>query len=295
MKNEVTASPLHGEGNLSISNKKVVPAAKKGFQQKFIYYGSQHLYTYKNKEFGEAFLTCYIGNNASVIKAINSRYLHEENGKYYLITTNEARYKSWYKQFNINTITGEIEAIIKESDTLIKQRGKIVNTLKAFDRIYKPLYYKKKVSCFFGTLTDVPAAKITIRMFMANLKKALKRSGINFLSYVWVNEVKYKPDAKGKELPIHIHYHFVLATERIEVTGEGLPTCLSASYLTDMYGRRASVKFIKGGEACLNYCSKYISKNGDLENGITLGLRRYGASRNISVEAKAYKSKNKTI
>ena len=293
MKNEVTASPLHGEGNLSKSNKKVVPAAKNGFQQKFIYYGSQHLYTYKNKEFGEAFLTCYIGNNASVIKAINSRYLHHENGKYYLITTNEARYKSWYKQFNINTITGEIEAIIKESDTLIKQRGKIVNTLKAFDRIYKPLYYKKKVSCFFGTLTDVPAAKITIRMFMANLKKALKRSGINFLSYVWVNEVKYKPDAKGKELPIHIHYHFVLAIERIEVTGEGLPTCLSASYLTDMYGRRASVKFIKGGEACLRYCSKYISKNGDIENGITLGLRRYGASRDISGEAKAFKQSKK--
>jgi hypothetical protein len=295
MKNEVTVSPLYGEGNLSKSNKKVVPAAKKGFQQEFIYYGSQHLYTYKNKEFGEAFLTCYINNNASVIKAINSRYLHHENGKYYLITTNEARYKSWYKQFNINTITGEIEAIIKETDSLIRQRGKIINSLKAFDRIYKPLYYKKKVSCFFGTLTDVPAAKITIRMFMANLKKALKRSGINFLSYVWVNEVKYKPDAKGKELPIHIHYHFVLATERIEVTGEGLPTCLSASYLTDMYGRRASVTFIKGGDACLRYCSKYISKNGDIENGITLGLRRYGASRDISAEAKAYKSKNKTI
>ena len=286
--------PLSGKGNLVKSDKKVVPAAKNGFQQEFIYYGSQHLFTYKNKQFGEAFLTCYIEYNASVIKAINSRYLHEENGKYYLITTNEARYKSWYKQFNINTSTGEIEAIIKESDTLIKQRGKIINTLKAFDRIYKPLYYRKKVSCFFGTLTDLPAAKITIRMFMANLKKALKRSGINLLSYTWINEVKYKPNAKGKELPIHVHYHFVLATERIEVTGEGLPTCLSSSYLTEMYGRRASVTFIKGGDACLRYCSKYISKNGDEENGITLGLRRYGASRNISAEAKAYRSKGKT-
>lgn len=286
-------SSLHGEGNLSKSDKKVVPAAKKGFQQEFIYYGSQHLYTYKNKEFGEAFLTCYIGNNASVIKAINSRYLHEENGKYYLITTNEARYKSWYKQFNINTITGEIEAIIKESDSLIRQRGKIINTLKAFDRIYKPLYYQKKVSCMFGTLTDLPGANITIRMFISNLKKAFKRSGINLLSYCWVNECKYKPDAKGKELPIHVHYHFVLALERIEVTGEGLPTCLSSSYLTSMYGRRASVTFIKGGDACLRYCSKYISKNGDIENGITLGLRRYGASRDISAEAKAFKQSKK--
>jgi hypothetical protein len=55
----------------------------------------------------------------------------------------------------------------------------------------------------------------------------------------------------------------------------------------------ASVKFIKGGEACLRYCSKYISKNGDIENGITLGLRRYGASRNISAEAKAFKQSKK--
>ena len=293
MKNEVMVSPLHGEENLLKSDKKVIRGAKKGVIPEYLYYRSEHLYTYKNKEFGEAFLTCYIEHNASVIKAINSRYLHEENGKYYLITTNEARYKSWYKQFNVNTSTGEIEAIIKETDSLIRQRGKIINTLKAFDRIYKPLYYQKKVSCFFGTLTDVPAAKITIRMFMANLKKALKRSGINLLSYVWVNEVKYKHDAKGKELPIHVHYHFVLAIERIEVTGGKLPVCLSAAYLTEMYGRIASVTFIKGGDACLRYCSKYISKTGDIENGITLGLRRYGASRNISAEAKAFKQSKK--
>jgi len=293
MKNEVMVSPLHGEENLLKSEKKVVQAAKKGVIPEYLYYRSEHLYTYKNSAFGEAFLTCYIGNNASLIKSVNSRYLHEENGKYFLITTNEARYKSWYKQFNVNTSTGEIEAIIKESDTLIKQRGKIINTLKSFDRIYKPLYYQKKVSCLFGTLTNLPEAKITIRMFISNLKKAFKRSGINLLSYCWVNEVKYKPEAKGKELPIHVHYHFVLAIERIEVTGGKLPEALSSAYLTEMYGRIASVTFIKGGDACLRYCSKYISKTGDIENGITLGLRRYGASRNISAEAKAFKQSKK--
>ena len=295
MKNEVIASLLHGEENSVKTEKKVVRAPKKGVIPEHIYYKSEHLYTYKNSAFGEAFLTCYIEHNACAIKAINSRYLHEENGKYYLITTNEARYKSWYKQFNINTSTGEIEAIIKESDTLIKQRGKIINTLKAFDRINKPLYYQKKVSCMFGTLTNYPEAKVTMRMFMNNLKNTLRRSGINLLSYVWVNEVKYKPEAKGKELPIHIHYHFVISIERIEVTGGKLPTCLSASYLTSMYGQIASATFIKGGNACLRYCTKYISKNGDEENGITLGLRRYGASRNITAEAKAYRSKGKVI
>jgi hypothetical protein len=119
-------------------------------------------------------------------------------------------------------------------------------------------------------------------MFISNLKKAFKRNGINLLSYAWVLEVKYKPDAKGDQLPVHVHYHFVLAIERIEVTGGSLPVCLSSSYLQDMYGRGVKVTFMKGGNACLRYCSKYISKNGDLENGIVLGLRRYGASRNIT-------------
>ena len=219
---EITTLPLQGEESLLKSAKKVIQPPKTGVIPGYIYYRSEHLYTYKNSSFGEAFILVLLEHNASVIKAINSRYLHEENGKYYLITTNEARYKSWYKQLNINTDTGEIEAIIKETDSLIRQRGRIINTLKAFDRIYKPLYYRKKVSCLFGTLTDLPRAKITIRMFIGNLKKALKRSGINLLSYTWINEVKYKPNAKGKELPIHVHYHFVLATERIEVTGEGL-------------------------------------------------------------------------
>jgi hypothetical protein len=292
---EVSLLPLQGEEKLPKSDKKVIRGAKKGVIPELIYYKSEHLYTYKNSAFGDAFLLVKLEHNACAIKAINSRYLHEEKGEYYLITTNEARYKSWYKQLNINTSTGEIEAIIKETDSLIRQRGKIINTLKAFDRIYKPLYYRKKVSCMFGTLTRYPEAKVTMRMFMNNLKNAFRRSGINLLSYVWVNEVKYKPEAKGKELPIHVHYHFVLAIERIEVTGGKLPLALSASYLTSMYGQIANVTFIKGGDACLRYCSKYISKNGDIENGITLGLRRYGASRDISAEAKAYKSKNKTI
>jgi len=289
--NEVMVLPLSGKGNLVKSDKKVIQPPKTGVIPGYIYYRSEHLYTYKNSSFGEGFILVLLDNNASVIKAINSRYLHEENGKYYLITTNEARYKSWYRQLNINTDTGEIEAIIKETDSLIRQRGRIINTLKAFDRIYKPLYYRKKVSCLFGTLTDLPGAKITIRMFISNLKKALKRSGINLLSYAWIHEVKYKPNAKGKELPVHVHYHFVLAIERIEVTGGRMPHCLSSSYLQDMYGRGVKVTFIKGGNACLRYCSKYISKNGDEENGITLGLRRYGASRNITGDAKAYKTK----
>jgi hypothetical protein len=137
MKNEVMVSPLHGEENLLKSDKKVIRGAKKGVIPEYLYYRSEHLYTYKNSAFGDAFLLVKLEHNACAIKAINSRYLHEENGKYYLITTNEARYKSWYKQFNVNTSTGEIEAIIKESDSLIRQRGKIINTLKTFDRIYK--------------------------------------------------------------------------------------------------------------------------------------------------------------
>lgn len=295
MKNEVMVSLLHGEENLLKSEKKVIRGAKKGVIPEFLYYKSEHLYTYKNSAFGEAFLCSLLERNVLQKQAVNSKYLHHENGCTFFIATNEARYKSWYKVLNINIITGEIEAIIKESDSLIRQRGKIINTLKAFDRTYKIPYLQKKVSCLFGTLTNVPNAKFTIRIFLKHLKTVFKRKGINLLSYVWISEVKFNAEAKGKQLAVHWHYHFVLAIERIEVKGSSMPLCLSNSYLTDIWGQRAEVKFIRGGNACLNYCSKYISKTGTIENGVVLGVRRSGSSRNISAEAKAYKSKNKTI
>lgn len=282
MKNEVIALPLQGEVNSLKSDKKVVRGAKTGVIPELIYYRSEHLYTYKNKEFGEAFLPCKLERNVLQKQAINSRYLNVVNGETFCITTNEARYKSWYRVLNINTLTGELEAIIKESDSLIRQRGKIINTLKMFDKTYKIPYRQKKVSCMFGTLTDVPNAKFTMRIFMKHLRTIFKRKGINLLSYVWVSELKYKHEAKENELSIHWHYHIVLAIERIEVTGGKLPECLSNSYLTELWGRRAGVRFIQGGNACITYCSKYISKNGDIENGVVLGVRRSGASRNIT-------------
>jgi len=288
-------SPLQGEEKFNKSDKKVIPCDKTGVIPEYLYYKSQHLYTYKNSAFGEAFLTCLLERNVLQKQAVNSRYLHHENGCTFFIATNEARYKSCYKVLNINIITGEIEAIIKESDSLIRQRGKIINTLKSFDRTYKIPYLQKKVSCLFGTLTNVPNAKLTIRIFLKHLKTVFKRKGINLLSYVWISEVKFNAEAKGKQLAVHWHYHFVLAIERIEVKGSSMPLCLSNSYLTDIWGQRAEVKFIRGGNACLNYCSKYISKTGTIENGVVLGVRRSGSSRNISAEAKAYKSKNKTI
>ena len=122
--------PLSGKGNLVKSDKKVLRGAKTGVIPELIYYKSEHLYTYKNKEFGEAFLPCKLERNVLQKQAINSRYLNVVNGEAFCITTNEARYKSWYRVLNINTLTGELEAIIKESDSLIRQRGKIINTLK---------------------------------------------------------------------------------------------------------------------------------------------------------------------
>jgi len=291
MKNEVMLLPLQGEENVNKKINKVGKQLRKAVQPEYIYYKSEHLYTYKNSSFGEAFLPCLLERNVLQKKAINSRYLHEENGQMFCIATNEARYKSWYKVLNVSTITGDIEAIIKESDSLIRQRGKIINTLKTFDNAYKLLYSQRKVSCMFGTLTNVPNAKFTMRIFLKHLKTVFKRKGINLLSYVTISEVKFNYHAKDKQLPVHWHYHFVIAIERIEVTAGNLPECLSKSYLTELWGQRAEVKFIRGGKACLNYCSKYISKSGDRENGVILGVRRSSASRNIT----SLRNKNKTI
>lgn len=276
MENEVTTTGCNNLNILSKSDKNI----KKAIQPEFIYYGSQHLYTYKNTEFSDSFSLLLLERNVLQKYAISSRYLSEENGINCCIATNVPRYKSWYKILNINTATAEIEEIIKESDSIIRQRGKLIKALNSFDTIYKPLYRQRKVSCLFGTLTNVPDAKFTIRIFLKHLKTVFKRKGINLLSYVWCSEVKFKYNTSGAQLPIHWHYHFVLAIERIDVSGASMPECLSSSYLSSLWGQRAQVKFIKGGNACLNYCSKYISKGS--ENGIVLGVRRYGASRNIT-------------
>ena len=276
MKNEVTTTGCNNLNILSKNDKNI----KKAIQPEFIYYKSQHLYTYKNTEFSDSFSLLLLEHNVLQKCAISSRYLSEENGINYCIATNVPRYKSWYKILNINTATAEIEEIIKESDSIIRQRGKLIKALNSFDTIYKPLYRQRKVSCLFGTLTNVPDAKFTMRIFLKHLKTVFKRKGINLLSYVWCSEVKFKYNTSGAQLPIHWHYHFVLAIERIDVSGASMPECLSSSYLSSLWGQRAQVKFIKGGNACLNYCSKYISKGG--ENGIVLGVRRYGASRNIT-------------
>lgn len=276
MENEVTTTGCNNLNILSKSDKNI----KKAIQPEFIYYGSQHLYTYKNTEFSDSFSLLLLERNVLQKYAISSRYLSEENGINYCIATNVPRYKSWYKVLNINTSTAEIEEIIKESDSIIRQRGRLIRALNSFDTIYKPLYRQRKVSCLFGTLTNVPDAKFTIRIFLKHLKTVFKRKGINLLSYIWCSEVKFKYNTSGAQLPIHWHYHFVLAIERIDVSGSSMPECLSSSYLSSLWGQRAQIRFIKGGNACLNYCSKYISKGS--ENGIVLGVRRYGASRNIT-------------
>lgn len=282
MNSEVMLKPIKGKENIYKNKKKFIGGAKTGAVPEYLFYKAEHLYTYKNSAFGEAFQPCLLEHNVLQKKAINSRYLHYENGCTFFIATNEARYNSWYKLLNINTLTGEIEAIIKESNSLMRQRGKVIKALKCFDEFYRPLYRQKRVSCLFGTLTNVPNAKFTIRIFLKHLKTVFKRKGINLLSYVWISEIKFNAEAKGKQLAVHWHYHFVLAIERIEVKGSSMPVCLSNSYLTELWGQRAEVKFIRGGKACFNYCSKYLSKNGSSENGVVLGVRRYGASRNIT-------------
>ena len=68
---EITTLPLQGEESLLKSAKKVIQPPKTGVFPELIYYKSEHLYTYKNKEFGEAFLPCKLERNVLQKKAIN--------------------------------------------------------------------------------------------------------------------------------------------------------------------------------------------------------------------------------
>jgi hypothetical protein len=250
------------------------------------FHSAKHLFTYKNSAFDEFLYSCLIYNNWGVLKAINPKFIRVVDGKTYLLCYSEAKYKTWLELNFIDKSTGEFTSEIKETDSIIRQRGKMVKKLREFDRIYKPLYKQRKVSMLFITLTDLPNGKHTIISFFHEYKRRLKRNGLNLLGYVWSNEVKFKFDAEGNALRIHVHYHLILSIERIECKGQKINECLRHSYLTELWGRRVDMQFIKHSTATGKYLAAigYLlgdDKNG--KNGGVLGLRKYSSSRNYSI------------
>ncbi len=291
MKNEVTTLPLQGEENLLKSANKVIQPLPVAQNEALQYLFSHHLFTVKNTNFDASIKYLYINDNAYLKNTLNRRFLHEVNGTKAVLTVNVSKWLTWYKCHYVEENSGEIIEIIKESESLKQARARAIICLKTFDEFYAEAYRQRLVSCLFITLTNVPGAKHSIRSFMMQYKKALARSGVKLLGYVWVSEVSFKGNIQGG----HWHYHLIISVERLHVRGAKLPEVLTQNYIgtplgTGLWGQKSECTFVysavikyghgKGEQA--NAVNLYLSKYMGKEAGAVLGVRRFGASKNIT-------------
>jgi hypothetical protein len=249
------------------------------------------LFTVKNTNFEASVKYLFINDNWYLKNALNKRFLYEIDGKNAVLTFNESKWLTWYKCVYADINSGEIIEIIKESESLKKARARAIICLNTFDEFYAEAYRKHLVSCLFITLTNVPGARHSITSFMKQYKKALKRSGVKLLGYIWVSEVSFKGKIPGG----HWHYHLVISVERLHVRGGKLPEVLTQKYIgtplgTGLWGQKTECTFVysaaikygygKGEQA--NAVNLYLNKYMGKHSGAVLGVRRFGASKNIT-------------
>jgi hypothetical protein len=285
--NESNVLPILKKEYVEKSIKKCIDPEAEALQYLF----SQHLFTVRNDEYDASLKYLFINNNAYLKNTLKGRFLHEVNGKYAVLTLNVSKWLTWYKCTYAEEKSGEIIEIIKESESLKKARARAIICLNTFDEFYTEAYRKHLVTCLFITLTNVPEARHSMRSFIMQYKKALHRSGVKLLGYVWVSEVSYKGKIPGG----HWHYHLVISVERLHVRGAKLPEVLTQKYIgtplgTGLWGQKSKCTFVysnviqygygKGKEA--NAVNLYLNKYMGKESGAVYGVRRFGASKNIT-------------
>jgi hypothetical protein len=291
MDNEVMLSQLQGEEKLKKTEKKLIKPLPGGENEALHYLFSHHLFTVKNGEYEASLKYLFINNNVHLKSTLNKRFLSVVNGREAVITLNVSKWLTWYKCTYVEEKSGEIIEIIKESESLKKARARAIICLNTFDEFYAEAYRQRLVSCLFITLTNVPGARHSIRSFMKQYKKALARFGVKLLGYIWVSEVSFKGKIPGG----HWHYHLVISVERLYVRGGTLPEVLTQKYIgtplgTGLWGQKSECTFVysaaikyghgKGKQA--NAVNLYLNKYMGKESGAVYGVRRFGASKNIT-------------
>ena len=253
---------------------------------------SRFLYRQNNSEFSGALSYLFIHNNWYINK-LNSKciFIDESTGQVGFLAVNVPKYFSYIQcKRELNIDSGEFfEGEIIEVNNLSTQRGKLKNKLKEFDTYFSPLYKEKRVSVCMLTLTRANYSKHCISSFLKAYKRVLKASGQTLYGLIWCSEVSYETG-----IP-HWHYHIMFALERIECKGAKKPLYMQQSYLTELWGQRATCTFWQKRYGCEStyvwYMAKvkkytpvssalssigYLSKH---SGGVILGLRRYSSSR----------------
>lgn len=168
----------------------------------------------------------------------------------------------WYTDLlrtDFDRNTGEMLAqSVYRTDCLTAGNNRKIKAVNRFCKHFEPLYRKRKVSLFFYTFTVANQANVTIRDCFKAFQKRLKRRGINLQGYIWILEISDD---------LHVHYHALVATDRINFKGQPLPEYLK---LDGVWGARCQVQLIT--KSVRYYLASYFTKN---KNRI-LDKRQYG-------------------
>jgi hypothetical protein len=198
--------------------------------------------------------SCLIRNKASKIE--NESYI-SETPKWFTTLEKE----------NTDIETGEILYDDYLTDDFKASKGRKIKTVNKFCDFYEPLYRARKVSLLFHTFTRLNYSKKDMKSMVECAKvryKSLKRP---IRGYLWALELK-KNDRM--ESGYHLHYHFVVAIDRIYV--KEIPEKLK---FEDLWGQRTGVEFIK--KSIRAYLSKYLYKS----DARILSRRSYAISRKL--------------
>ncbi len=133
-------------------------------------------------------------------------------------------------------------------DDFKSAKNRKIKTVRKFCDYYEPLYRRRKISLLFHTFTRMDFSKQDMRTMVKCAKARYKAINRPIRGYLWALELA---DNEGMETGYHIHYHLVIAIDRLRVTE--LPEELK---FQDIWGQRTQVEFIK--KSIRAYLSKYL-------------------------------------
>lgn len=166
-----------------------------------------------------------------------------------------------------NPDTGEIKQYEYYTDDFKATWGKQLKVVNRFCDYAEPLYRKKEISLLFHTFTRMEYARQDMSSMLDAVKvryRALKRP---IRGYLWVLELKKNDDM---EFGYHIHYHLVVAIDRLNV--KKIPAELK---FEDLWGQRTGVAFIY--KSVRGYLMKELGKS----DAKLLNKRAYSISRKL--------------
>jgi hypothetical protein len=221
-----------------------------------------HLRTYPNPEYLSGLKlvpvrSCLLHNNVNKKKAQNE----------WVIKT-KPKWNIDLLESTLDKETGEVvQTGVYTTNDLKSGNNRKIKALNRFCDTFQPLYDKRKATIWFLTLTMANQSNTDIRGLLNSYKLRLKRNGIDILGSIWVLEIS--PPSKKNLYKEHVHYHLLLATNRINLKGGTIPEYLKPN---DLWGCRTQITFAQ--KHIRGYLSNYFAKN----NFRIIGKRTYGIS-----------------